>query len=148
MWTYRRKRTGRPSIDPEIYALCVPHGKKRIRAWGYIRIQGKCRKLGIRVGATTVKRILDREGLGPAPRRASPSWSEFLRAQPSGIIACDFFTVETIFLRDPLRLVLHRDRLAQARFFASTRNPNAGFVIQQVRNLSPSCRTRIAPCVS
>ena len=67
--------------------------------WGYIRIQGECRKLGIRVGATTVKRILDREGLGPAPRRDGPSWSEFLRAQASGIIACDFFTVETIFLR-------------------------------------------------
>jgi putative transposase len=58
--------------------------------------QGELRKLGIRVGATT---ILRRSGLGPAPRRSGPSWSEFLRAQAHGIVACDFFTVETPWLR-------------------------------------------------
>ena len=86
-WTYRHKRTGRPSIDPEIYALVCRMARENPR-WGYIRIQGECRKLGIRVGATIVKRILDREGLGPAPRCDGPSWSKFLRAPASGIIAC------------------------------------------------------------
>src|SRR5207245_1142598 len=97
-WIYRHTRTGRPLIDPGFRALVCRMARENPR-WGYIRIQGECRKLGIWVGATTVRRILEREGLGPAPRRAGPSWSEFLRAQASGIIACDFFTVETVFLR-------------------------------------------------
>ena len=53
-------------------------------------------KLGIRVSATTVRTILLRHGLDPAPRRAGPTWTEFLRSQAEGILACDFFTVETI----------------------------------------------------
>jgi putative transposase len=63
--------------------------------WGYLRIRGELMKLIIRVSATAIRRILRREGLGPAPRRIGPSWSEFLRAQARGIVAFDFFTVET-----------------------------------------------------
>jgi len=70
-----------------------------IRLSGPSSIQGECRKLGIRVGASTIKRLLLREGLGPAPRRVGPSWSEFLRSQADGMLACDFFTVETMCLR-------------------------------------------------
>ncbi len=55
--------------------------------------------MGVRVGATTIRTLLRRHGLGPAPRRDGPSWSEFLRSQAGGIVACDFFTVETAFLR-------------------------------------------------
>jgi len=67
--------------------------------WGCLRIQGELRGLGIRVGATTIRALLRRHGIGPAPRRDGPSWSEFLRAQAEGIIACDFFSVETAFLQ-------------------------------------------------
>jgi putative transposase len=66
---------------------------------GCVRIQGELRKLGIRVGATTIRSLLRSAGLGPAPRRTGPSWSEFLRLQAAGIIACDFFTVETVRLK-------------------------------------------------
>jgi len=97
-WTYRHRRTGRPPLDPEIRALVCRMARENPR-WGYIRIQGECRKLGIRLGATTVRRILERDGLGPAPRRSGQSWSGFLRTQASGIMACDFFTVETVLLR-------------------------------------------------
>jgi putative transposase len=59
---------------------------------------GDCRNLGVRVSATSVRRILRRHGLGPAPRRGGPTWSQFLRSQASGMLATDFFTVETVGL--------------------------------------------------
>jgi len=63
-----------------------------------VRIEGEVRKLGLRVGATTIRNLLRTTRLGPAPRRTGPTWTEFLRAQAGGIIACDFFTVETAWL--------------------------------------------------
>jgi hypothetical protein len=67
--------------------------------WGCVRIEGELRKLGIRASATTVRTLLRAARLGAAPRRTGPTWTEFLRAQADGIIACDFFTVETVWLR-------------------------------------------------
>jgi putative transposase len=66
--------------------------------WGCQRIVGECVKLGVAVSATSVRTILRRHRLGPAPRRGGPSWSQFLRAQAGGVLACDFLTVETIGL--------------------------------------------------
>jgi putative transposase len=98
-WTYGSQgKQGRPPIDPEVRELILRLARENSR-WGALRIQGELRKLGIRVGATTIRMLLRRAGLGPAPRRGGPTWSEFLRAQAKGIIACDFFTVETLWLR-------------------------------------------------
>jgi putative transposase len=96
-WAQRRTKSGRPPHEPKICELIVRLAKENPR-WGYVRIQGKLRKLGMRVGASSIKRLLAREGLGPAPRRG-PSWGEFLRTQADDILACDFFTVETVFLQ-------------------------------------------------
>src|SRR6266540_972276 len=57
------------------------------------------RQLGIRVSATAIRMLVRRNGIGPPPRRAGPTWSEFLRSQARGILAADFFTVETAWLR-------------------------------------------------
>ena len=133
-WTYKAKRTGRPPIDPEVRELVIRMARDNPR-WGCIRIQGECRKLGIRVGATTVKRILTREGLGPAPRRDGPTWSEFLRSQAEGILACDFFTVETMCLRTFYVLFFIEVATRKLHVMASTRSPDAAFVTQQARNL-------------
>jgi hypothetical protein len=98
-WTFRRTgRPGRPPIDPEVRALILRLARDNPR-WGCVRIEGELRKLGIRASATTIRTLLRVARLGPAPRRTGPTWSEFLRAQAGGIIACDFFTVETAWLR-------------------------------------------------
>ncbi len=67
--------------------------------WGCLRIKGELAKLGVRVSATAIRTLLRRHGLGPAPRRSGPTWSEFLRSQASSVLAADFFTVETAWLR-------------------------------------------------
>ena len=95
-WTY--PKLGRPSIDDEIRDLVLRLARENPR-WGYPRIVGELRHLGIRVSASTVQRVLRRAGLGPAPRRSGPNWSTFLRSQAHGVMACDFFTVETLWLR-------------------------------------------------
>jgi hypothetical protein len=98
-WTYGRDRTpGRPPIDPQTAELILRMARENAR-WGCVRICGELRKLGIRVGATTIRTLLRRHGLGPAPRRLGPSWTQFLRAQAEGIVACDLLTVETIRLK-------------------------------------------------
>ena len=97
-WTYRRRGPGRPPLSSQTVDLITRLGRENPR-WGCVRIQGELRKLGIRLGATAIRVILRRSGLGPAPRRQGPSWAEFLRAQAQGMVACDFFTVETVRLR-------------------------------------------------
>ena len=97
-WTYPHRGPGRPPLDPEIRALIVRVAIDNPR-WGYVRIQGELAGLGLRVSATTVRRVLAQEGLDPVPRRSGPSWREFLHAQATSILAVDFFTVETMWLR-------------------------------------------------
>ena len=67
--------------------------------WGYPRIAGELLKLGGQVSPSTVWRLLLAAGLKPAPRRGGPNWREFLRQQAASVLACDFFTVETVALR-------------------------------------------------
>ena len=134
-WSYRRTRTGRPPLDTKICQLIVRMAKDNPR-WGYVRIQGELRKLGIRVGATTIRTILRRAGLGPAPRRDGPSWSEFLRAQAQGMLACDFFTVETAWLRTLYVLFFIELGSRRVHLAGVTANPDCAWVAQQGRNLA------------
>ena len=95
-WTY--PRTGRTrGLDPGVVQLVVRLAEEN-RRWGYRRIAGECRRLGVRVSASSVRNILRRRRLGPAPRRGGPSCTTFLRAQAAGVLACDLFTVETVTL--------------------------------------------------
>jgi putative transposase len=91
---------------------------------------------GIRVSATTVRTILLRHGLDPAPRRAGPTWTEFLRSRAEGILACDFFTVETIKLKTIYVLFFIELSTRRVHVVGVTAHPDSAWVTQQARNLA------------
>jgi transposase InsO family protein len=103
--------------------------------WGHRRISGELAKLGFRVSPTSIRRLLARAGLERAPRRSGPGWREFLRAQAASIVACDFFTVESVFLRRyyVLFFIAHASR--RVWLAGCTTNPTGPWVTQQARNL-------------
>jgi putative transposase len=102
-----------------------------------MRIKGELGKLGIAVSATSIAMLLRRFGVGPAPRRG-PTWRQFLKAQASGILACDFFTVETAFLKTRYVLFFIEIGTRRVDVTVSTTNPDSSFVPQQARNLTMS----------
>ncbi len=137
-WTFppRGAKAGN-ALDEEVVALVLRLARENPR-WGYLRIVGECRKLDVSVSATSVRNVLHRHHLRPAPRRSGPSWSEFLRAQASGTLSCDFFHVDTVMLRRVYVLFfidLHRRQVFLA---GVTANPFGPWVTQQARNLVAS----------
>jgi putative transposase len=126
-WTYRRRGPGRPPLDSQTVDLIIRVGRENPR-WGCVRIQGELRNLGIRVGASTIRRILRRAGLGPAPRRTGPTWAEFLRAQGRGVLACDFFTIETVFLKTLYVLFFIELSTRRVHLAGTTSRPDSAWV--------------------
>jgi len=104
--------------------------------WGHRRICGELAKLGLQASPTSIRRLLARARLGPAPRRSGPSWREFLQAQAASIVACDFLTVETLFLRRYYVLFFIEHASRRVWLAGCTTNPDGGWVTQQARNLS------------
>ncbi len=99
----------------------------------------------IRVGATTIRSLLRTARAGPAPRRTGPSWTEFLRAQAQGIIAGDFFTVETAWLRTLYVLLFIELGSRRMHLSPSTAHPDSAWVTQQARNLALDLDARARP---
>src|SRR5437867_818671 len=97
-WRQPVGRRGRPSLPAEVRELVLRLARENPR-WGHRRICGELAKLGFRVSATSIRRLLAQAKLEPAPRRTS--WREFLHAQATSIVACDFFTVESIKYSGP-----------------------------------------------
>jgi transposase len=130
-WTHRRNATGgRPPLADDVRELILRMGGENPR-WGCVRIRGELAKLGIRVSAASIRSLLRRSGLGPAPRRLGPTWGEFLRNQADGILATDFFTVESIWLRTLYVCFVIELRTRRVHMAGATRNPNAAWVTQQ-----------------
>lgn len=104
--------------------------------WGYLRIPGELLKLGIRVSATAIRTVLRRHRLGPAPRRSGPTWRQFLAQQASGILASDFFTVETVRLKTLYVLVFIELSTRQVHLSGVSAHPDSAWVTQQARSLA------------
>jgi putative transposase len=98
-WIFKRKgNPGRPRMTAELEALIVRLAKENPR-WGYDKIQGELLKLGYKLGSTSVRSILKKHRIAPAPQRSTGSWRSFLGHYKDQILACDFFTVETIWFK-------------------------------------------------
>src|SRR5216684_3163966 len=134
-WGQPRRSPGRPAVDERIRLLVLRFARENPR-WGYPRIASELRKLGLRVSPSTVRRLLLAAGLKPAPRRSGPSWREFLQRQAASVLACDFFTVETISLRRFYVLFFIELESRCVHLAGYTTNPSGAWVTQQARNLS------------
>jgi transposase InsO family protein len=133
-WAYPRRRPGRPPLDREVGYLILRLAREN-EQWGYVRIAGELRKLDITVSATLGRKVLARAGIPPAPVRARLSWRSFLRQHGSTIVACDFFTVDTVWLRRLYVLFFISIGTRRVEYVACTSNPDTAWMTQQTRNL-------------
>jgi putative transposase len=134
-WTHPHQRPGRPPLPKETICLIVRLAKEKLR-WGYLRIVGELKKLGVTVSKDSVANVLRRHGLPPAPRREGPTWVEFLRSQAKGVAATDFFSVDTVLLRrDDVLFAIEVERRV-VHLLGITTNPDNPWVTQAARNFA------------
>jgi putative transposase len=140
-WTYSHRRPGRPPVDQDIRALVLRLAAEN-PTWGHRRVQGELTRLGYQIAASTVWKILHHAGVDPALRRTGPTWKQFLTAQAHTMLACDFFTVDTVLLKRIYVLFFIELATRQVHIVGVTAHPSGAWVTQQARNLLMSLDRR------
>ena len=127
-------KPGRPPIDPELRILIVRLAEEN-PTWGYRRIHGELVRLGHRVAASTVWKVLRTAGVDPARDRTGPGWAEFIRSQATAVVATDFACVDTALLRRFHVLFVIEASARRVHLAGITRNPTGPWTTQAARNL-------------
>jgi transposase InsO family protein len=142
-WTYTdRRRSGRPPTAMAVKKLILQMARDNPE-WGHRRIQGELARLGHHVAPSTVWQVLNAARIDPAPRRAGPTWRQFLSAQAHQIIACDFFTVDTVTLKRLYVLIFIEHGTRRLHLAGITAHPAGTWVVQQARNLAMELGARM-----
>jgi transposase InsO family protein len=139
--TSKRRKPGRPPTAPGVARLVVRLAREN-PLWGHRRIQSELAKLGVMVAPSTVYEILRAAGIDPAPRRAGPTWRQFLQAQAAGILAVDFLHVDTVLLKRLYVLVFIEHGSRRMHLGGVTTHPTGDWTVQQARNLALSLGER------
>src|SRR5690348_2886774 len=126
-WAARsnRGKPGRPATRRNIRALVLRLARQN-PGWGYRRIHGELAGLGAKIAASTVWEILKNAGIDPAPRRADPTWPQFLRSQAEAILACDFFTANLLDGTQAYVLAVIEHATRRIRVLGVTLHPTGG----------------------
>jgi hypothetical protein len=133
-WTQSRRRTGGRSTASELRQLVLRLASEN-PTWGYRRIHGELAGLGHQIAPSTVWSLLKRAGIDPAPPRSGLTWRQFLTAQAHGILATDFFCVDTVLLQRLYVLFVVEHATRRGHLLGITANLTGAWAAQQARNL-------------